>query len=166
MSKLICIAPGDLQKSLCCCACLAISMAVSADPIVKVIHNSAFTTSAFAKAVGINQVNFLWPIERCPELFSEVTKVQRVGFESVLSWNALKNSGFKGQIQFIPAGNSKRQKVELAKGNADFIGHTLFCVSVEASQQFSAASFLITTPVIKAGQSIAGIFTIANQREA
>lgn len=75
VSKLIRLALGDLQKSLCCCACLAISMAVSADHIVEVIHNPAFTTSAFAKAVGINQENFLWPIERCPKLFSEVTRV-------------------------------------------------------------------------------------------
>ncbi|MCJ8340553.1 MAG: hypothetical protein MJK10_18975 [Pseudomonadales bacterium] len=92
--------------------------------------------------------------------------MQRVGIESVLIWSALKNLGFKGQIEFIPAANSKRQKVELAKGNADFIGYTLFRVSVEGSQQFSAASFLITTPVIKVGQSIAGIFTTANQLEA
>ena len=69
--------------------------------------------------------------------------MQRVGIESVLIWSALKNLGFKGQIEFIPAANSKRQKVELAKGNADFIGYTLFRVSVEGSQQFSAASYLV-----------------------
>ena len=137
------------------------------DPTIRLISKDKFIHSEFARRVGIDQNNLLWPIERCPRLFSPETKgILRSSIELVIICNAFKRAGFTGPIQMVPSGNAQRQRIELAKANADLIAHSMFEHSLSQSVQPTVSGFLLTDPVIKQGQFVLGIFTSANQLEA
>jgi len=131
---------------------------------IKMIHSDRVAHSEFAKQVGINQSTLRWPLTRCPKLVSAATKaILRTNIELVIICNALKNDGFQGDIEIIPAGNSQRQKIELAKGHADLIGHSLFGESLTSTTSPASSHFLQTQAVIQQGQFNVGIFTSPNQ---
>ncbi len=133
---------------------------------IRLISNEKLARSEFAKNVGIDQNSLLWPLDRCPALFSGQTKdIQRSNIELTIICNAFKRAGFAGNIQIVPSGNAKRQKIELAKGNGDLLGHSIFKQSLSNKVQPLASSFYLSDPVIKQGQFILGIFTSANQLE-
>ena len=133
---------------------------------IRLIHQEKITHGDFAKRVGINQETSLWPLNRCPRLFSEITKdISRHQIELVIICNALKREKFADNIQFVPGGNPQRQTIELAKGNGDLLGHSIFRESLSQTEQPTTSSFLLTDPVIKQDQFIVGIFTSANQLE-
>ena len=131
---------------------------------LRLLHKEKVAHSEFAKRVGINQLTLRWPIKRCPRLISDETKgILRTNIELVIICNALKRANFQGDIQFVPSGNNMRQNIELAKGNADLIGHSIFKESLSQTNSLITSSFLMTDPVIKQGQFILGIFTSSNQ---
>lgn len=131
---------------------------------VMVIQNGKIAYSEFSQRVGINQETLLWPLKRCPQIISDETKgILRSKMELVIICNALKRAGFKGNIQIVLSGNSQRQKIELAKGKADLLGHSVFSGSFNQTSKPAASSFLLTEPVIKKGQYFVGVFTSANQ---
>ena len=133
---------------------------------IRLIHNNKIAHSEFSKRVGINQTTLLWPIDRCPKLISDETKgILRTNIELVIICNALKRANYQGNIQIVPSGNNKRQHIELAKGNADLLGHSIFRKSLSQTNSPTVSSFLLTDPVIKQGQFILGIFTSSNQLE-
>ena len=150
-----------ISSALLVSPCYALS-----ETTIRLIHNDKIAHSVFAKLVGINQTTLLWPIDRCPKLFSDETKgVLRVNIELVIICNALKRANFQGNIQIVPSGNNQRQNIELANGNADLVGHSIFRESLSQAKKPTLSSFFITDPVIKQGQFFLGIFTSANQLE-
>ncbi|MCJ8299536.1 MAG: hypothetical protein MJK13_11465 [Pseudomonadales bacterium] len=133
---------------------------------VRLMGKEKIARSDFAKRVGIDQTNLRWPLNRCPALFSAETKgISREHMELVIICNAFKRANLTDNIQFVPSGNAQRQKIELAKGNADLLAHSIFKQSLSEAIQPTASSFLLTDPVIKQGQFFVGIYTSANQLE-
>lgn len=133
---------------------------------VRLMGKEKVARSDFAKRVGIDQTNLRWPLNRCPALFSAETKViSRQYMELVIICNAFKQANLAGNIHFVPGGNAQRQKIELAKGNADLLAHSIFKQSLSETIQPTASSFLLTDPVVKQGQFFLGIYTSANQLE-
>ncbi|EPJ53660.1 MAG: hypothetical protein OFPI_09780 [Osedax symbiont Rs2] len=148
-------------------ALLALHSYAFSETTIRLISKDKLIHSDFARRVGIDQTTLLWPIQRCPKLFSKETQgILRSSIELVIICNAFRRAGFTGQIQMIPSGNAQRQKIELAKANADLIAHSTFKQSLSHSIPPTASRFLLTDPVIKQGQFLLGIFTSANQLAA